>query len=421
MHPPIQHFLHLPVIVVDTLAAGGDLKAAEQQVKGQRVLRILRVIHGVEGALLGGVVGDKDKIRTVLLLEVAADVVLLLRLQVVGVADGAVIGLADQPLGLVEADGGDLIHPGQFHPQPLQVVGILRLQQVHHALEEGGLRLHQVGEGVDIAHLHVHGDILVQMAGGVVLLRPEHRGYLKHPLKDAHHHLLVELGGLGQKRLLAEVFHAEDVAAALGPGMDDLGGVDLGATLCEHLVPEGPAHGLLNFEHRALAQVAQRHGAQRQFSIQVQVHLVLVNGHRDRLLRTGEHFQCLQMELHPHGGPLVGGQRAGGDHRALLAHALQQPLVGFVHYALERAVPQTQSHKFDGTHGPDGVDCAMNTDRLIEERAPFEISGAQRFLLCSSHEFHLSHILCFKIVLILNLGKIKKVPDRIASIQSGTE
>ncbi len=36
---------------------------------------IRRVIHGIEGALFGGVVGDEDKVRAVLLFEIAANVV----------------------------------------------------------------------------------------------------------------------------------------------------------------------------------------------------------------------------------------------------------------------------------------------------------------------------------------------------------
>ena len=87
-----------------------------------------------------------------------------------------------------------------------------------------------------------------------MLLRPEHGGHLKHPLEHPHHGLLIELGGLSQEGLASEIVQAEDVAAPLRPGVDDLGGVDLGKALAGEIFPEGPGQALLNFEHRPLLQ-----------------------------------------------------------------------------------------------------------------------------------------------------------------------
>ena len=234
------------------------------------------------------------------------------------------------------------------------------------------------------------------MAGGGVLLRPEHRGDLKHPLKHPHHGLLVELGGLGQKRLLAEVLHPEDVAAPLGPGVDDFGGMDLGEAPGHHLLSEGPAHGLLHFEHGALAQIAQHHRPQGELSIQIQVEFVLVNGHAYRLGRNGEHLNVLHPELHPHGGPLIGGERSGDHRRTLLDHPLQLGLV--LHHALQRPIPEPQGQEGDGTHAPKGVDCTVYGHSLIQVGTSPEMGGAQMGLLPhSGHEFHLCHILFRKI------------------------
>ena len=70
--------------------------------------------------------------------------------------------------------------------------------------------------------LQVQAGVLIQVPGGGVLLRPEDGTDLKDPLEGAHHSLLIELGGLGEKCLAPEVVQPEDVAAPLGPGVDDL-------------------------------------------------------------------------------------------------------------------------------------------------------------------------------------------------------
>ena len=100
-----------------------------------------------------------------------------------------------------------------------------------------------------------------------MLFRPEYRRHLEHPLVHAHHGLLVELGGLGQIGLAAEVVQLEDVGASLRARVDDLGGVNLRKALSGQIIPEAPDDSLLNFEHAALAQVAQHHWAKREFRI----------------------------------------------------------------------------------------------------------------------------------------------------------
>ena len=102
---------------------------------------------------------------------------------------------------------------------------------LHAVFQKPGLHLHHIVEGVDEAHLQVQAGVLIQVPGGGVLLRPEDGADLKDPLEGAHHSLLIELGGLGEKCLAPEVVQPEDVAAPLGPGVDDLGGVDLGEAL----------------------------------------------------------------------------------------------------------------------------------------------------------------------------------------------
>ena len=57
VHLAGRQLVHLLLIIVDTLTAGGDLQAAEQQVERQRQLRILRIVLCIERTLCGREVG----------------------------------------------------------------------------------------------------------------------------------------------------------------------------------------------------------------------------------------------------------------------------------------------------------------------------------------------------------------------------
>ena len=69
VHLACCELVHLLLIIVDTLAAGGDLQTAEQQVEGQRELRVVLVVHRVERTLCGREVGYEYEFRAVLLLR----------------------------------------------------------------------------------------------------------------------------------------------------------------------------------------------------------------------------------------------------------------------------------------------------------------------------------------------------------------
>ena len=81
---------------------------------------------------------------------------------------------------------------------------------------------------LDEAELDVQADVLRQVPHRVVRLGAEHRPDLVDPLEDPDQHLLVELRALGEVRLAAEVVDLEDVGAALGRRLDQLGRGDLG-------------------------------------------------------------------------------------------------------------------------------------------------------------------------------------------------
>ena len=105
--------------------------------------------------------GHKHEIAAVLLLEIPSDQQLLLRLQIVGVADPALVFFRGQLLGPVKPDRRDSGHVGQGYPQQIQLLFVLPAQQLHHILKHSGLHVHDILKAADIAHLEIQAGILV--------------------------------------------------------------------------------------------------------------------------------------------------------------------------------------------------------------------------------------------------------------------
>ncbi len=83
VHATAQHLLAIVRLFMHTLAAGGDLQAAHEEVEAECQRRILGVVHGVESTVLGREMGDEHKVRTVFLEGVLTDSALLFRRKVV--------------------------------------------------------------------------------------------------------------------------------------------------------------------------------------------------------------------------------------------------------------------------------------------------------------------------------------------------
>ena len=111
---------------------------------------------------------------------------------------------------------------------------------------------------LDEAELDVERDVLREVAHGVVRLGAEDRADLVDPLEDADQLLLVELRALGEVRRPAEVVDREDVGAALGRGLDELGGVDLGEAVGVEGLAEAAQAGGGQLPLRLLAPGAAR-------------------------------------------------------------------------------------------------------------------------------------------------------------------
>lgn len=63
---------------------------------------------------------------------------------------------------------------GNVRAEKVDLVFILRFQQVHDIFEDARLHVHDILEAVDKAHFEVHRDIFVDVTAGVVALRAEH-------------------------------------------------------------------------------------------------------------------------------------------------------------------------------------------------------------------------------------------------------
>ena len=330
--------------------------------------------------------GDKHQVAAQLLLGVPPDAGLLLRLQVVGVPAPSAVPLRRQTLGVVKAQAGDAVRRRQLHPQAGQLRGVLLGQQGHGVPQIARLQLDHVVKGADIPQLEVQPGVLVEVPGGGVLFRPEHGADLKHPLKHPRHGLLVELGGLGQVRLFAEVVQPEDAGAALCPGTDDLGRVDLGEALPGEVVPEGPHQPLLDSEHRPLPPVPKDGGAQGQPGVQVQPQPPLGQGQGQGGGGPGQHRDGLRRDLQAAGGPGLRPDGAGQLHTALLAQARREYVRGA--HALDGPPGQPQGEEGQPAHLPQGVDGSVDGGGAVIPSAPREVLPAGRFSACASDELH---------------------------------
>ncbi len=258
------------------------------------------------------------------------------------VPDGPAVFLAGQPLGLIKPDGRDGRPPWARSPPPVQVVGILGLQQLHQPLKTG-LHLHQVGERSRYSPSRSPGRCIRSGAGPWSAFP---RGRPALPRTPAHTRppwSACRTGETGPERPFCRNSPSGRCCCPPAPAWTILGVWISVKPPGQHLLVEGPAHRLLNFEHAALAQVAQHHRPQGQLGVQVQVEFILLNGHAHRLRGAGQDLNFLQPQLHPHGGPLVLPQGAGDHHRTLLLHSLQQ-LRLFCH-ALQRAVRSRRVRK----------------------------------------------------------------------------
>ena len=107
----LLHLFAQQRIVMDALAAGGNLEAAPQQVEAPRGLRIIIAEGGIHRALGEREADNIEKIRAVFFLGPGAEQSLSLRVKVASLAAAMALSL-EELSGLLEG------HLGYFHPPP---------------------------------------------------------------------------------------------------------------------------------------------------------------------------------------------------------------------------------------------------------------------------------------------------------------
>ena len=325
--------------------------------------------------------GDKQEVAAELLLRPLAEELLLFRLEVAVVGDLLLELFGDDLLRVHELHDGDRADLGELRVQKRDLFGIVLFQKVHDVAQRARLHVHDVVKAVDEPHLEVHADILVEVAGGVVMLRTEHGPDLEHALVDGDEHLFIELRALRQKHLLAEIVELEDIRAALRALCADLGRADLGESLRKEIFAEPARYPLLHLEHGALLGVAQRHGAQVEVEVDgdiVELFFVDDKGHLFGGRR--EHVDAVDLHLKPSLARLVFDDLAREFDRAplgdLFAHAVVRKIGGID--ALHRLARGADDDERKPRHLADAVNDALHADGLADVRREILVADAVR-------------------------------------------
>ena len=260
VHAATEHLLAIVRLLMDTLATGGDLQTTHEEVEAESQRRILGVIHGVESTVLGGEMGDEDEVGPVFLEGVPADSAFLLGCEVIlaSVVRLAEVVLEENLMHLAEFPRGHLL--GQDRINGIEEVELVRTVALHDGddmAQQGCLQRHDILLTFDEAHLHIEGDILIEVAGGSMFLRAVGGRNLEDALIDADADLLVELRRLGEINLLAEIIHLEDVGTAFCTLGYDLRGEDLGEAVGSEELAERACDGGLHLEDRHVARVTE--------------------------------------------------------------------------------------------------------------------------------------------------------------------
>ena len=234
---------------------------------------------------------DEDKLGVEGLLGVAAEHLLLVRVEIKAVFGLVSVFLQHDLLCLTEGDGRNGVDRRDVCTEQFELLRTLCFQILHHMTQHTGLHLHDIAHGVDIGHLEVQTGVFVQMTGGRMALCTEHIADLEHASVDTGEVLLVELRRLREICLLTEIAELKDVRAALSAGRDDLRGGHVHEALLAHILGESVCDGCLNAENRLHARMAQRNRTVVQIGFQIDTHILFAQRHRHLLIRTGKHTQ----------------------------------------------------------------------------------------------------------------------------------
>ena len=207
---------------------------------------------------------------------------------------------------------------------------------------------------LDEAELDVEADVLRQVPHRVVRLGAEHRPDLVDPLEDPDQHLLVELRALGEVRRPAEVVDLEDVGAALGRRLDQLGRGDLGEAGSVEGLAEAAHAGRGQLPLGALQRVPPGDGRVVEQRRQADVQRRSPELHGRGVGVVGQRPDRRLGHLDPAGCLGVGGRDPDDLDRRLLGRYVRRP--GRRHDDLRETCSVSNDHERDAA--PGGAACA---------------------------------------------------------------
>ena len=256
-HSTFFQFCKKHIIIMDSLSSCRNLKTTEQEIEAERKSLIFRIVHRIKRALLGRIIGNKNKITSPFFFCILSDQMLFLRLQIERIADTAVIFFRDKLLDLIETYSRNLIYIRKFHSQNLQFLCIFFFQKLHRILKETCFHCHDILKAVNIPHLIVQTGVFIQMPLRIVLLRAEYRSGFKYPVKYTDHHLFIELWALLQNCRSVEIIQPEQVRTSLCSFCSDLRSMNFGKPLFIQKFAETSYDSFLYFKFCPLSYISQ--------------------------------------------------------------------------------------------------------------------------------------------------------------------
>ena len=197
VHATTEHLLAVVGLLMHTLSAGGDLEASHEEVEAQCERGVLGVVHRIESTVLGREMGDEHEVRTVFLEGVLTDSTLLFRRKVIlaAVICFAEMVLKEDLVYLAQIPCRYLLRKDRIDGiEEVELVRAVTLYDGDDMTQQGCFEDHDILLTFDEAHLHIEGDILIEVTGGSRFLCAVCGSNLEDALIDADADLFVELG-----------------------------------------------------------------------------------------------------------------------------------------------------------------------------------------------------------------------------------
>ena len=134
--------------------------------------------------------GNKNKVTVKCLFGIFANCHFIFRFQVKLVLRAFI---SKNFLSLQQGDTRNFLNHRNISFQKFQFIRIMLFQIFHHITQAGSFHCHYIVHTVDIAHLKVQTDVLVDMTGSCVLFCTIYRSNLKNTIEECHSSLLIEL------------------------------------------------------------------------------------------------------------------------------------------------------------------------------------------------------------------------------------